>query len=198
MYSESIMTEQCNLQSNGLDGWFGSGLAMETGNAPSCFASPSRRQIASESDLLVSTPAHVFLNLEDLKCFEAIDLQYQRWGIIFHNCIAIHPSNPAFPARSGATVLMGSPKAGWLEATFVHPVCFVKVYVTTSQRMVMTAYDKDNQQLTQVEVTEPNLDGSGSKIAPNTPLSIAIPNIHRITFSAFDGQFTIDDISYQL
>lgn len=197
MYSESIMTEQCNLQSNRLDGWFGSGLAMEEGNAPPCFASPFRRQTSSESDLLVSAPACVYLNLEDLKCFEVVDLQYQRWGIIFHNCIAIHPSNPSFPARSGTTVLMGAPKAGWLEATFAHPVYFVEVYVTTSQRLVMSAYDVDNQQLTQVEIPEPNLGGSGSKIAPNTPLSIGIPNIHRISFCAFDGQFTIDDLSYQ-
>ena len=197
MYSECIMTEQCNLQSNGRDGWFGSGLRIEERKAPPYFASPYCRPGASESDLLMNTPAYVYLNLEDLKCFEVVDRQYEHWGIIFHNCIAIHPSNPAFPARSGTTVLMGSPKAGWLEATFVHPVCFVEVYVTTSQRLEMSAYDVNNQRLTHVEIPESNLDGSGSKIAPNTPLSIGIPNIHRITFSAFDGQFTIDDLSYQ-
>lgn len=198
MYSESVMSKQYSPQSDGFGPLGRVGLAIDEIDAPTFFASPSRGQTTSESDLLVSVPGYVYLNLEDLKCFEVVDRQFQRWGAIFHNCIAIHPSNPAFPARSGATVLMGAPKTGWLEATFLHPVCFVKAFVTSSQRLVLSAYDRDNQRLTQVEMPGPNLAGSDSQIPPNTPLSIKAPNIYRITFSAFDGQFTVDDLSFQL
>ncbi|HEY9851296.1 MAG TPA: hypothetical protein V6D28_17640 [Leptolyngbyaceae cyanobacterium] len=191
------MSKQSSLESDGRSSYAALGLPIEAGEIPTFLASPSRRQTTSESDLLVSTPADVYLNLEDLKCFEVVDRQFQRWGVLFHNCIAIHPSNPAFPAHSGATVLMGAPKTGWLEASFVQPVCLVKAFVTTSQRLVLSAYDRDNQRLTQVEIPGQNLAGSDSEIPPNLPLSLKAPNIHRVTFCAFDGQFTVDDFSFQ-
>lgn len=197
MYSECVMTKQGSLQSEDLSAFSTLGLTIDDINVPSFFASPCR-QTGTESDLLVSVPAYVYLNLEDLKCFEVVDRQFQSWGVIFHNCIAIHPSNPAFPAHSGATVLMGAPKTGWLEVTFLQPVCFVKAYVTTSQRLVLSVYDRDNQRLTQAEIPGPNLAGSDSEIPPNTPVSVKANNIHRIAFCAFDSQFTLDDLSFQL
>jgi hypothetical protein len=138
----------------------------------------------------------VCLDLEDLKCFEVVEQQYQRWGVIFSNCIAIQPSNPAFPPHSGTTVLMGAPKSGFLEATFVHPVQLVSTYVTSSQRLVFTAYDSDRKMLRQETLAGSNLANSDSPLQPNAPLKLTAKNIHRVTFCAFDGQFTIDDFSF--
>lgn len=197
MYSECLMSKQTSLESDGLGSYTGLELPIDRGEIPTLLASPSRRQTTSESDLLVTSPTYVYLNLEDLKCFEVVDRQFQQWGVLFHNCIAIHPSNPAFPAHSGATVLMGAPKTGWLEASFVQPTCFVKAFVTTSQRLVLSAYDRENQRLTQVDIPGQNLAGSDSEIPPNISLSLKAPNIHRVTFCAFDGQFTVDDFSFQ-
>ena len=199
MYSECVMSKQFSPQSDELGALGTLGLAMDKKiDARTFLASPGGSQTTSESDLLLTAPACVYLNLEDLKCFEVVDRQFQRWGVIFHNCIAIHPSNPAFPAHSGTTVLMGAPKTGWLEATFVQPVSFVKAFVTSSQRLVLSAYDRDNHRLTQVEMPGSNLAGSNSAIPPNIPMILKAPNIHRITFCAFDGQFTVDDLNFEM
>lgn len=145
---------------------------------------------------VVSVPTCVYLTLEDLKCFEAVEQQYEQWGVIFKNCIAIQPSNPAFPTHSGPLVLMGAPKNGYIEATFLHPVHFVSAFVTSSQRLVLSAYGRDQQLLTQTVLPGANLANSDPGGSPNTLLSVSAKEIHRITFCAFDGQFTIDDFSF--
>ena len=165
-------------------------------NAPDFVAFPCRNQATMPSNLLVS-PNRVQLSFEELKCFEVVDRQFEPWGVRFRNCIAIRPSNPAFPAHSGTTVLMAAPKNGWLEATFPHSVSLVKAFVTSSQRLVLSAYNNDNQLLAQVEISEPNLAGTDSPIPPNKELLIIAPNICRINFCAFDGQFTVDDLSFE-
>ncbi len=144
----------------------------------------------------VTVPTCIYLNLEDLKCFEVVERQYEQWGVIFDNCLAIHPSNPAFPARSGVVVLMGAPKNGLLEATFLRPVHFVSAYVTSSQRLVFSAYDRDRQLLDQTVLPGANLANSDSAISPNTLLSLSANEIHYVTFCAFDGQFTVDDFGF--
>jgi hypothetical protein len=45
-------------------------------------------------------------------------------------------------------------------------------------------------------MTGPNLAGSDSDIPPNAQLRIEEPNISRITFYAFDGQLTINDLCF--
>ena len=157
-------------------------------------ASPEREAEVVAS-LQVVVPTCIRLNLEDLKCFEVVERQYQRWGVIFKNCVAIQPSNPAFPPHFGTTVLMGAPKGGFLEATFLRPVRSVSSFITSSQQTILTAYD-DKHQLLQAELPGHNLAGSDSQLAANAPLSIRAANIHRITFCAFDGQFTIDDFRF--
>ncbi len=137
-----------------------------------------------------------FLQLENLQCFEVVDLQYESRGVIFDNCIAIEPSNPAFPPHSGAIVLMSSSKSGLLEATFVNPVNSVSAFVTSSQRLVLSAYDGDRQLLNQAILPSGNLANSDSILVANTLLSVSADNIHSIRFHAFDGQFTIDDLSF--
>ncbi|MEA5597810.1 hypothetical protein [Rivularia sp. UHCC 0363] len=138
----------------------------------------------------------IFLDLDNLKCFEVVERQYESRGIIFHNCIAIEPSNPAFPPHSGVVVLMGSPHSGLVEASFVRPVNSVSAFVTSSQRLVLSAYDRDRQLLNQAVLPSGNLANSDSGIVPNTLLSVSAQNIHSVSFRAFDGQFTIDDLSF--
>ncbi|MGB3754934.1 MAG: hypothetical protein WBA07_00985 [Rivularia sp. (in: cyanobacteria)] len=137
-----------------------------------------------------------FLQLDDLQCFEVVDLQYESRGIIFDNCIAIEPSNPAFPPHSGAIVLMSSPHSGLLEATFVNPVNSVSAFITSSQRLVLSAYDESRQLLNQTILPSGNLANSDSIIAANTLLSVSADNIHSVRFYAFNGQFTVDDLSF--
>ncbi|MEH2433929.1 MAG: hypothetical protein V7K25_06700 [Nostoc sp.] len=146
----------------------------------------------------VTVPTCICLDLQDLKCFEPVERQYERWGVIFHNSIAIQPSNPAFPAYSGLTVLMGAPKSGFLEATFLHPVNSVSAFVTSSQRLVLSAYDRDRQLIAQTVLASANLANSDSAISPNSLLSITGNNIYSVTFCAFDGQFTLDNFRFCL
>ncbi|MEH1904850.1 MAG: hypothetical protein V7L04_26480 [Nostoc sp.] len=146
----------------------------------------------------VTVPTCICLDLEDLKCFETVERQYERWGVIFHNSLAIQPSNPAFPTYSGLTVLMGAPKSGLLEATFLRPVNSVSAFVTSSQRLVLSAYDRDRQLLGQTALPSANLGNSDSAISPNTLLSINVNNIYSVTFCAFDAQFTLDHFRFCL
>jgi hypothetical protein len=136
------------------------------------------------------------LNLDNLKPFEAVELQYKQWGVIFHNALAIQPSNPVFSSHSGLKVLMGSPKSGFLEATFLHPVNLVSTLVTSSQRLVLSAYDQDDQLLTQSILPTANLVNSDSGIPPNKLLSVTINNIKRVNFCSFNGHFTLDELKF--
>jgi hypothetical protein len=150
----------------------------------------------SPSELANTTPVCVHLDLEELECFEIVDQQFQEYGVEFSNAIALYPSNPAFPSRSGSKVLIGSPKNGWVEATFRCPVRFVSGFVTSSRRTVLAAFDANNQPVAQAETPGPNLAGSESDVPPNVQLSLKAANIHRITFYAFDGQLTLNDFSF--
>jgi hypothetical protein len=144
----------------------------------------------------VIRPSSICLNLEDLKCFEVVEHQFHHYGITFKNAIALQPSNPAYPPRTGTTVLMGAPKSGWLEATFSQPVSMFCCYVTSSQRTVLSAYDHEEKLLVRSSITEPNLAGSNSQLSPNAELRIQSPNISRVTLYAFDGQLTLADPSF--
>jgi hypothetical protein len=157
----------------------------------------SQRQIEKIIDAgKVAIPKCTLLNLEDLKCFEAVEYQYEQHGVIFNNGIAIQPSNPAFPTHSGLVVLMAAPKSGFLEAKFLRPVSFVSSFVTSSQRLVLSAYNREHKLLTQTILPEPNLANSDSPLPPNIILSVSASDIYRITFCTTDGQFTIDDFSF--
>lgn len=164
------------------------------------FGKPPQLTEFKEAPVLNGLPtansAILGLNLENLKCFEVVELQFQELGIVFRNAIALHPSNPAFPAHSGSTVLLGAPKSGFLEIVFQKPACFVSGYITSSQRTILTAYDAENQSIAHTEMAGPNLAGSDSEILPNYQLSLCVPNISRVTFYAFDGQITVDDLSF--
>lgn len=199
MVKRGVMIKEATLQSNKVptaeDRKFLRGNYVSVEKEIIDSASPSQNQIDNDEEQ-AAVPTCICLNLEDLKCFETVERQYERWGVIFHNSIAIQPSNPAFPAHSGVTVLMGSPKSGFLEATFLRPVCWVSTFVTSSQRLVLCAYDQNNQLLAQTALPAANLANSDSALPPSTLLSLTANDIHRITFSTFDGQFIIDDFSF--
>ncbi|CAA9226127.1 FIG00875339: hypothetical protein [uncultured Coleofasciculus sp.] len=162
----------------------------------SVIASPYGRALKCNPNLLVKRPLSVCLNLEDLKCFEVVDRQFHHYGITLKNAIALQPSNPAYPPRSGSTVLMGAPKSGWLEVTFSQTIRKFCCYVTSSQRTILSAYDHQDKLLGRQWLTGPNLGGSDSQLPPNAQLLIEEPNISRITFYAFDGQLTLGDLSF--
>ena len=150
----------------------------------------------SDSSLALAQPLGAYLDLEDLPCFEVVNDQFQRQGVIFDNAIALCPSNPAFPPRSGRNVLMGSPKNGLIEAKFLYPMSVISGFVTSSRRTVLSAYDANDQVIAEVELAEANLANSHSSLPPNVELFLAAPNIHRIVFYAFGGHLTLDDISF--
>ncbi|MDZ8024254.1 MAG: hypothetical protein RMY36_006335 [Nostoc sp. SerVER01] len=192
------MVKQATLQSNKVPRIEDPKFALDNFNIQNQITASSRRdRIESPIDLAkLSIPTCICLDLEDLKCFEVVERQYERWGVIFQNSLAIQPSNPAFPSHSGLTVLMGAPKSGFLEATFLQPVNSVSAFVTSSQRLVLAAYDRDRQLLGQTVLASANLANSDSAISPNTLLSITGNNIYRVTFCAFDGQFVLDDFRF--
>lgn len=157
---------------------------------------PDRNGSSSDFRLPINLPAYARLALEELKCFEVVDRQFEHWGITFTNAIALQPSNPAFFVRPGVTVLMGSPQSGLLEVCFKYPVRFVSALVTSSRRTVLSAYDNEGTLLIQDELIAPNLAGSNSPIPPNSPLIVKAEAISRISFYAFDGQLIVDDFSF--
>jgi hypothetical protein len=159
-------------------------------------ASPCWSAADCKSNLLVIRPSSVCLNLEELKCFEVVEHQFHHYGVTWKNAIALQPSNPAYPPRSGSIVLMGAPKSGWLEAIFSQPIYKFCCYVTSSQRTVVSAYDPQGKLLVRTSLLGPNLAGFESQLPPNAQVMIEEANISRITFYAFDGQLTLADLSF--
>ncbi|MGH1392623.1 MAG: hypothetical protein ACRAVC_01125 [Trichormus sp.] len=198
MTRRGIVGKQATLQSDQLPRFENSTFALDKlGVQNQIIASVRRGQLEEAPQSIdIDVPTCISLSLEDLKCFEVVEHQYEQWGVIFHNCLAIQPSNPAFPTKSGMTVLMGSPKNGFLEASFSRPVNWVSTCVTSSQRLVLSAYNGDRQLLSQNILPGPNLANSDSSLSPNLLLSVAAKNIRYITFCAFDGQFTIDEFRF--
>lgn len=200
VHSQNVMAKQCSLPWDEISDFNASASAptIESLSGSTVVASPSEEPASADSGFPLNKGTCVRLNMEDLKCFDVVERQFQQWGLTFRNAIALHPSNPAFPPRSGTTVLMGAPKNGLIEISFEFPVRFVSGFVTSSQRTILSAYDQQNQLLGRSELTEPNLAGTDSNIPPNSQLSVAVPNIYRITFYAFDGCLTVDDLSFGL
>lgn len=193
------MVEKCRLQTNNIKELeTPQEPAIDWINLPTIVVSHGLANAMLDKGVKIDEPACIRLDLEDLKCFEAVDSQFEQWGVTFTNAMAIHPSNPAFPPHSGNTVLIGAPKSGSLEATFSSPVCYVSAFVTSSRRAVLAAYDQEGQSVAHAEIPGANLAGSECLIAPNTPLTVKGSNIYRVTFFTFDGHLTVDGFSYRL
>lgn len=145
-------------------------------------------------NLATLTSGCVRLDLEDLPCFTVVDRQYEAWGVLFNNAIAIRPSNPVYPPYSGLMVLLGAPNSGWLEATFVHPVHYVSSFITSSRSTVMSAFNRQSQLLARIESPSANL--KNSSCSANLRLSLTATNIYRITLQSLNGQLTVDDFCF--
>jgi hypothetical protein len=159
------------------------------------FPLPIQSLDVAGGELATQLSTCVRLDWEDLQCFEVVNRQFHSWGVEFANAIALRPSNSAYPAYSGGMVIMGAPKDGWLEATFLRPVRFVSGFVTSSRRTVLTAFDSNNAVLAQIESPGANL-ATDSEHTPNLRLSLNVPNIHRVTFHTFNGHLTLDDFCF--
>ncbi|MDC0833162.1 hypothetical protein AY599_27160 [Leptolyngbya valderiana BDU 20041] len=141
-------------------------------------------------------PACVRLDFEGLERFEVVRDQFARWGVQFDNAIAVCPSNPAYPTHSGEILLMGAPQNGFLELKFSHPVQFVSGFITSSRITAMSAYNHLGETIARAELPSSNLADSKKTTPPNYQLIVKAPNIHRVTFYAFDGELAVDDISF--
>lgn len=146
---------------------------------------------------LLPQAACIRLELEDLPRFAAVEGQFADWGIQFHNAVAIHPSNPAYPPHSGMIVLLAAPKSGWLEVIFQQPVQYVSGYITSSRRTILRAFDRQNQLIAQTSSPGANLAGF-HRYAPNLKLYIEASGIRRITFDSSNGELTLDDFEIHI
>ncbi|MDJ1182325.1 hypothetical protein [Roseofilum casamattae] len=141
----------------------------------------------------------VRLDLETLQGFEAVSDRFQDRGIRFRNAIALQPSNPAYPPKLGTMVAIPGPKSGWMEIWLTQPARTVSCYVTSSRRLALTAFNDGDEEVASTELPEANLADSNSKLPPNIRLILQAKTaeIYRINFSAFDGQFSVDDFYFQ-
>lgn len=161
----------------------------------STIARVERQRSESHTDIS-QLPACVRLDFEGLERFEVVRDQFARWGVRFDNAIAVCPSNPAYPIHSGDILLMGAPQSGFLELKFSCPVQFVSGFVTSSRITAMSAYNDLGETIARDELPSSNLANSQSPTSANYQLIVKAPNIHRVTFYAFDGELAVDDISF--
>lgn len=162
------------------------------------FAFRAGLDIKTESGSIISTARGVRLDLEDLPSFAVVDQQYAPWGVLFSNAVAICPSNPAYPPRSGVMVLLGAPQDGWLEATFLQPVQYVSSFITSSRWTVMRAFNSRNQLVAETESLAALNHSHAYEPAKmtNLRLSLNAANICRITLHSFNGHLTVDDFCF--
>ena len=165
----------------------------------SVYAEPElSRQDLKVDPSVSSTRRRVQIDLEQLQPFEQVERQFQSCGVTFKNTLALIPSNPAFQTKAGKTVLMGTPKNGWMEATFERPVRFVAGIVTASRSTVMAIYDVNNRPLARTNTLGSNLANASSNLLPDAELCLEGEDIHRVTFHAFDGQLTLSNFCFGL
>jgi hypothetical protein len=191
------MAMQCIRPSNEVCGFQVNQTQIDILTPQTAIASPDVCAIESNSNLLLVKPLKVCLNLENFKSFAVVDRQFQHYGVTLKNAIALVPSNPAYPPRTGSTVLMGAPKSGWLEVIFSQPISKFCCYITSSQRTILSAYDHQDKLLGRQFLEQANLAGFDSLLPANAPLMLESPNIARITLYAFDGQLTLADLSFE-
>lgn len=197
MRQRAVMVEQFNSYSRDFPKKRNHDSAIELNQVPSVASFPDKLEPGKvELSLVEPQIGRIILDLETLNCFEVVERQFETQGVIFSNAIALAPSNPAFPSKSGRIVIMGAPKSGAIEVTFLQPVHLVNSFITSSRRTVLSAYNEQGEQIAEVETLGPNLAGSPSLIPPNAELIVNVPNIHRVTFYAFDGHLTLAGFSF--
>lgn len=167
------------------------------------FAEPEARpawtaEVATEGTLGFHQCHQVRIDLEDLDRFTFVTDQFAEVGVTFKNAVAIEPSNPMYPPKSGNRVLIGAPSSGWLSATFHQPVAWVGAYITGSRSVLMSAFDAADRLLAKIELPAANLANGENEMPPNYPMLLKAEGIASIRVHCVGGQFTLDDFSYNM
>ena len=159
-----------------------------------------RNDVRSESQRHATASTHVeSICLQRLQNFEMVTEQYRHQGVVFKNAVAIQPSNPAFPARTGQSILLGAPTGGVIELLFIEPVRHIVGYVTSSRLTMMTAFGLNDDIVGQAETLGGNLAGDKSAVAPPhacLALQADHDQIHRVLFRCSGGQVALTELSF--
>jgi len=137
----------------------------------------------------------VELDFEDLSAFEQVRDQYSGLGIKFAGAIALQPSNPAFPPRSGAMVLMPMTNGLCLDVYLYRTTQTVGAFVTGTKQVRLTAFDADGKVIAQsntgarqyVQEQRQTVDP-----LPQRKLELTAVGAIRVEFAS-DAPFTLDD-----
>ena len=93
------------------------------------------------------------LDFQDLTAFERVTEQYRHLGVYFSGAIALEPSNPAFPPKSTAFVLMPLGHEMIITVTFDTLARRIGAWVCGAGSVVLTAFDSDGKILKQASTT---------------------------------------------
>lgn len=146
----------------------------------------------------LASPRLIRLDFENLRAFERVTDQYRHMGVCFSGAIAIEPSNPAFTAKSGSTVLMPTGNLMSLIAYFDKPSCWAGAFVCSTRIVVLTAYDQEGNFLGQTSTVAnlPSLPDGQSESLPQQ-LELNRHGIAKVEFHSY-VPFTLDDFFFAL
>ena len=137
----------------------------------------------------------VELNFEDLSAFEQVRDQYSDLGIKFDKAIALQPSNPAFPPRSGAVVLMPMNHGLSLSVYLYRSIQAIGAFVTGTRQVRLTAFDCNGQVVAQSDTGVRRYVHEQRETVdplPRHKLELSAKAIARVEFAS-DSPFTLDD-----
>ncbi|NEQ30696.1 MAG: hypothetical protein F6K04_06790 [Leptolyngbya sp. SIO4C5] len=153
-------------------------------------------EAATEAPLAPRSVTETCLNWDSLSTFTLLSDQFQDLGVVFDNAVVVEPSNPAYPTYSGDRLVTGSPKSGWITASFIRPVKSVSGRITCSQPMLLIAFDPQQRIVAQEEITDANLATSETGLDPNQLLQVKAEDIQSVKFHCLGGQLTIAEFSF--
>ena len=138
------------------------------------------------------------IDLSQLDNFEIVEDQYLSQGVQFQNAIALHPSNPAFPAQNSNAIILGGPKSGTIDIVFSPPVHAVESQVTSSGITMMTAFDEKEQVIHSDETLGRNLADEQSLYPPHACLLVQHSSqaIHRVRLRCGGGQISLSNLRF--
>lgn len=117
------------------------------------------------------------------------------FGLRFENAIALVPSNPSYPSGSSDRVIVSAPRNGTIEIICDRPIEYLTAWVTSARAMTVSAKNAAGEIVARSGLSCGNLHGSDSPLSANHSIIVMAPAIYSVTFSAFDGQIAIADLS---
>ncbi|WP_416674851.1 hypothetical protein [Egbenema bharatensis] len=127
------------------------------------------------------------LDFTDLKVFESVQDQYQRWGIRFEGAIALRPSNPAFQIEPETIVLVPEVGCSNIAVQFEQLRKWVGAVVTATQRVKLTLLNRENEPIAeQWAGTVQYVQGRQTthEFFPQHSMELIQDNIARVEFSS--------------